>query len=173
MKDNKMKIDRATYLALLNDLENLKNQANANTKKRRTAFESETRENINSSELEENFREADVIRNEIGLRYAILEKSEIVDFERNENQISINDIIDVDIMLPNGEIETETIKMVVMGTGHTNGIMEVTVNSPMGRAIINKEIGDICTYAVNGNEFRVKINSIRSIEEINDTQSVR
>ena len=77
---------------------------------------------------------------------------EVVEME--EDCVNIGDTIDINMLFDLNDEEEITIELV--GSEYsTEG--EVSINSPLGKAIYGKKIGDMVSYNVNDNEIVVKI----------------
>lgn len=79
----------------------------------------------------------------------------IIDDNKDEAIVNLNDIIKVKMIYSDNDIEEEIIKL----TGkylpeENNDYLEVTLNSPMGKALYKRKIGEEFSYKVNDNEIK-------------------
>lgn len=76
----------------------------------------------------------------------------------SEDIIDINDYVTVKLYLEGEELEKLTFKLV--GTRKPNfdqEIKEITIDSPMGKSVYQKKVGDEASYTVNKNNFQLVI----------------
>ena len=62
-----------------------------------------------------------------------------------------------------------TIKIVGAKGDMDSDIAEISINSPLGRAVYKKEIGQTCTYLVNGVPVNVLIKSKENVKSTDKT----
>ena len=79
----------------------------------------------------------------------------ICDNNKDETIVNLNDVIKVRMIYSDNDIEEEIIKL----TGkylpeENNGYLEVTLNSPMGKALYKRKIGEEVSYKVNDNVIK-------------------
>ena len=85
-----------------------------------------------------------------------LASAEIIDVpELSDDQININDTVILRMVYDVDDFEEDTYKLV----GGDGNIMlnEISINSPIGKAIFMKNVGDNVEYTVNGNTFTAMI----------------
>ena len=100
-------------------------------------------------------KEVSLMREIKGLKHR-LNNIEVIKESINKDVIDIGDIVKIDIIV-NNEKEEEIFKLVGTSPKFDNDIEEVTVNSPLGKAIYLKKIGDTVTYKVKDNDYTVII----------------
>lgn len=81
----------------------------------------------------------------------------IINPENIENVVNVNSIVTMQISA-NGE--TENCRLKLVGSGISDYDAEVSINGPLGRAIISKGINEEVEYSVNDTTFKVKILNI-------------
>ena len=75
-----------------------------------------------------------------------------------DNKVNINDIIKIRIMYSVDDIEEELIKLTGKYIPNTEAkIQEISLNSPLGKAIYMKDIGSFTSYVVGDKEIKVEI----------------
>ena len=73
----------------------------------------------------------------------------IVDKKYDKKLVNIDDIIELEFIYSETDKESEIVKLTGKFIPDTNlEIQEVTLNSPIGKAIYNAKIGDYCSYNV-------------------------
>lgn len=111
----------------------------------------------------DNFAYEEAMRQEKMIQTKILEMTRQKDLLKlidtipySDDYVCIGDKIEVSIRYSNDDSEIETIKL----TGKfrpDDDLNEVSLNSPIGKAIYKQKIGDIISYKVNDKNIEVKI----------------
>lgn len=87
-----------------------------------------------------------------------LKNAIIVDDEKIEKHgIDIDDTVTVLLNFVNLGNEAEEVTVKLVGTAGPSNVDEVTLNSPLGNAIYQKNIGDKASYEVNNSRIEVEI----------------
>ena len=87
----------------------------------------------------------------------------IIEDKYDKNVVNIDDIIKIEFIYSQDDREFEIIKLTGKYIPNTDlEIKEITLNSPIGRAIYKKKIGEIYSYKVGDNNV-----SIRIVEKVN------
>lgn len=109
-----------------------------------------------NAEFEELLRQANMKAREIkDLKLQIM-NTEVIDLvEMDLDCVNIGDILDVNFVFSPDDEEEMTIEL-IGGTGKCLN-NQVSINSPVGRAIYGKKIGETVLYSVNNNEVRVDL----------------
>lgn len=111
----------------------------------------------------DNFAYEDAMRKEkmiqSKINEMILQKDKlklVEDGDYDENVVCINDIIEVSIIYDDDDSELEIIKLTgkYLPNEQKN---EVTLNSPIGKALYRKKVGSTNSYKVNNKELKVYI----------------
>lgn len=84
---------------------------------------------------------------------------EIVENLGDESLIDIGDIVKIDMIFSENDREEEIFKLVATNPsfGLDTGISEVSINSPIGKAMYHKRIGEMAQYKVNDRTFTIQI----------------
>lgn len=82
----------------------------------------------------------------------------IVDKQQNEDVVDIDDVILVD-MIAGSFTREMVLKLVGTDCNIKSDIQEVSINSPVGKAVYGKKIGDLCSYTVNNRNMTLLIKS--------------
>ena len=78
--------------------------------------------------------------------------------DREDGKINIGDIVELSIKYADDDIEVETIKLTGKYKPDTDlKIKEISLNSPIGKAIFQKSINSEVSYMVNGRKISVNI----------------
>lgn len=122
-------------------------------------------------DLSENFEyyaaKKDKNKNESRIRYLerMIKTAQIVSDESKEDEVGINNTVEVYM---EDEDETETFKLVTSIRGNSLKGM-ISTESPLGRAILGKKVGDRVYVSVNENAgYYVQIKSIKNTDDQND-----
>ncbi len=87
------------------------------------------------------------------------DRIEIVDSNNDEQDlVNIGDFIRIEFIYDDGNVDIEEVKL----TGNwkatlTDSLQEISLNSPLGRAIYRKKIGSMLSYLVDEREIRIHI----------------
>lgn len=106
-------------------------------------------------------------QNEGRIRYLerMIKTAVVIEDESAEDEIGVNDTVDVLIVEDN---ETETYKLVTTVRGDSlKGL--ISVESPMGKALLSHKVGDTVTIKVNDNfSYDVIVKRIEKSDDEND-----
>ncbi len=85
--------------------------------------------------------------------------AEIVENLGDESLIDIGDVVKINMIFSEDDIELETFKLVATNPNFDRNqeISEVSINSPLGKAIYHKKIGDMTSYKVNDETIQIEI----------------
>ena len=88
----------------------------------------------------------------------------ISDENAEENTINIGDVVSVQFV---GDDDIRRVQIVggAPDMSREDGIVSITINSPLGNAIYKKKIGEVVSYKVRDNEFTAIIISKEMTEE--------
>ena len=113
----------------------------------------------------DNFAYEDACRNESMLQKRLEQllkqkgKIELIDSSIcDQNLVNIGDVVKLEFIYDDGDTEVEEVRL----TGNWKVSLdelaqEVSLNSPLGRAIYLQKIGSIVSYSVNDQEIHIKI----------------
>ena len=105
----------------------------------------------------QNHLEEQVIIKKINMLKEQITCAKIVDALKDTNRVDLDDVIKLDVF-NTSETKEEMLIKLVGGLGNFNvEPLEVSVNSPLGDAIYNKDLGSIASYKVNNELFSVVI----------------
>ena len=122
------------------------------------AFDAGAGDGWDSPEFEEIERESFRLEKEIQRRINDLSKVVLVSKNDSESLIDIGDVLNIDMKFEDEDVEDMTFKLVGLSKGkNAEGIEEVSINSPLGKAVYHKEVGDTVSYTVHNNLIEVLI----------------
>ena len=101
--------------------------------------------------------------------YLKLERAEIVEKHDDDTLVDVNDIVTVDMIFGPDDSEELEFKLVGSVGAHTSdksGIQEVSINSPLGKSVYHKKVGEKASYKVESRVFNVEIISKISEKEL-------
>jgi len=91
----------------------------------------------------------------------------IVEKQYDENVVNIGDIVEIIDVTANAQREgigEYKFKLVAGNGNFDTEIPEISINSPVGKAVYNKNVGDTVSYKVENFKFDVQILSSRNLE---------
>ncbi|MBP3635178.1 MAG: GreA/GreB family elongation factor [Bacilli bacterium] len=107
---------------------------------------------------EEAMRVNRMIDNNIKTMLEQSKKLKVINDTYDENLVNINDIVKIEFIYSEDDIENEIIKLTGKFIPNEElDICEITLNSPIGKAIYKKKIGDICSYDVANKKMKIRI----------------
>ncbi len=155
----KIYLDQEGYNSLLEELEMLKQELDKNYLEKGEAYSGSVGDGWH-----DNFAFEEANRQERMLLYRIKECTErlknavIVNKTNNDKMVDIGDVINVDIIFAEDDIDNCWIELVgSINSESRNGIQKVSINSPLGKVIYHKQVGDKVSYIVNQREVPVLI----------------
>ena len=152
-------LDQEGYTKLLTSIEELKTKLNETNKGRKAAFDAGAGDGWDSPEFEEIERNEAMIMGELQRRYDELSRVVIIEKKENSETVEIGDTIKLHTIFSEDKFEEKLFK-IVGGMPNFNldvEIQEISINSPIGKAIYQKQIGETCKYSVNNRQFTVLI----------------
>ena len=104
----------------------------------------------------------------ISERREMISRVEIVESHNRDEYVDINEIVTVEF----SQNDSYTFTLVA---GKANSEEdEISINSPLGRAVYNKKVNDVCTYLVGKNEISVTITTIETpTKDISLTKNIK
>lgn len=113
----------------------------------------------------DNFAYEDACRNESMLQKRLEQllkqkgKIELIESSiYDRNLVNIGDVVKLEFMYDDGDTEIEEVRLTGNWKVSLDGLVqEVSLNSPLGRAIYLQKIGSSVSYSVNGREIRIRI----------------
>lgn len=160
MKEHeKIYLDKEGYNNFLQDIEHIKEELSKLRIEKAEAYRSSS-----GDDFHDNFAFEDAENRERGLLYKLSEKltalQRVVIIQNNkvDDIVEVNDVVSLTIDF--GEKQTNLYRLSGTQDFDLDGnIINVSINSPLGKAIYLKKIGESVSYNVKGNEFKVQINS--------------
>ncbi len=154
-------LDHEGYNKLLNDIEELKKDLIEVSKEKGIACSDAAGDGWHDNfAYDEACRQEYTLAGQLSDLYKRLKKVKIIEKTDDETLVEVGDIVTIDMMYSYDDIEEMKLKLVgSYGIELDAEIQEVTLESPMGKAIYHKRIGDESSYNVNGKWFDIKIKS--------------
>ena len=81
----------------------------------------------------------------------------LIEKENNENILNLGDYATIELDFGDNDKETCLIKLVSVESYTENGMECVSINSPLGRALYRKNVGEKTYYMVNNNKVNVTL----------------
>lgn len=103
---------------------------------------------------DETERDESLIMSKIVSLKQTLNKVDIIEATGDSNTVDINNIVTLEI---NCDSDVEKCRVKLIGATPKNFYEEVSINSPMGKAIFSKKVGDEVSFEVNNTKTTVKI----------------
>lgn len=144
------------YEQQLKKLEELQEKFYQNSKDKADAMTSAVGDSWHDNfQFEELDREEVNIVNQIRNLSERIKNIRIIEPHNNENMVNIGDRLKLQIKYADGEVEDLEITLYGMDCDTLNN--EITINSPLGKAIYNKKVGDIIVCNINDSNITVNI----------------
>jgi len=153
--ERKIYLTQAAYNEYLEKINKLRQEVSAIHEERKREVAVTPTEKYSSIEMENLNRRERLLLEELGRLSKELGRIEII--ETPVETINLNDIVALTMMYDEKNSEDLTIKLVGSITDVSSEIPQVTINSPLGSAIYGKQVGEVSSYNVNGNDIQVYI----------------
>lgn len=168
--NEKLFLDKISYEALLEEIELLKKELAKNGKEKANAYSGSAGDGWHDNfAFDEANRQERMILGQLKECYQKLEKVEIVEKTDNPILIDINDIVSVNMIFSSEDNENIEFKLVGSVKSHTaanDDIYEVSINSPLGKSVYHKKVGDKASYKVENKIVNIEIISKISEKEL-------
>ncbi len=156
----KILVDKDGYKQFYQEIERIKKELTNNAFKGGEAYKDAIGDGWHDNfAFESAMAEERKIRAKLEKMYSEQSKLEIVDVSGyDDNKVNINDIVKISIIYSVGDIEEEIVKLTGKYIPDTDAkIQEISLNSPLGKAIYMKDIGSFTSYVVSDKEIKVEI----------------
>ena len=108
------------------------------------------------------------LKQRIQIKKNNLRNIEIIKDNKNDLLINTDDIIKIKVFYPNNDIEEEIYKLVARDVDYESSIEEVSINSPLGKALYNSSVNDTVYYDVKDKKIKVEI-----LEKVNTKKLIK
>lgn len=153
--EEKIYVNKKGYQQMQKEIEDLKKELHEVRMIKSEAVKQCSGGTVDNFDFEEAKRNEELILGRIRKAYDRLNNIEIVERIEDEEVIDIDDIFSLEF---EGEDTPEMFKLVgVTDNMMQDGYMEITINSPLGKAVYKKRLGEDISYEVNGNTFNATI----------------
>ena len=154
----KIYLDSDGYQQILKEIKDLNDRLAANGKEKGEAYSGAVGDGWHDNfAFDQANMEERMIVGQLRERYAMLENAVIVEKQQNENLIDINDVVVVNMIFGPDDYEEFKFKLVGALTGNNSELQEISINSPLGKSVYRKEIGEKVSYKVENRDFNVEI----------------
>lgn len=152
-------VDKEGYNQFFEKLENLKESSTSNANTLSKSFNDYVGDGWHDNPVyEEAMRKSRMIDDDIQKMLDQQKYLKVVEDDYNDNLVNINDIVEIEYIYSKDDKETEIIKLTGKYIPNTDlEIKEITLNSPIGKAMYKKKIGEECSYNVGNNDIKLKI----------------
>lgn len=101
-----------------------------------------------------------------------LNNIEIVQNIGDDSLVDIGDVVKIDMIFSENDREEQIFKLVGTSPNFDLNaeIQEISINSPVGKAMYHKKIGDVANYKVNDRTFTIQIKEKVTLDLENDTK---
>lgn len=165
-------LDKEGYEQYLEELEEIKRKLNKNGQQKSSAYVNAVGDGWHDNfEFEEATREEYKILSDLREKTARLKRIVIVEKNENENNAAnINDLILVSMSFGSEEPSDEIFKLVASSNPNIFAdIKEVSINSPLGKAVYQQSEGYSGEYSVNNSTIHFELKKIsKTVEELQD-----
>ena len=158
-KEEKIYLDQEGYNQLLQELEQLKKELAENNLEKGEAYSGAVGDGWHDNfAFDEANRRERLLLGRIKECYERLNSVVIVARTEDDDVIDFGDMVNINMVFAPDDIENCWIELVGVSTSHSNGdIQKVSINSPLGKAIYHKHIGEKTDYEVNKHKIIVEI----------------
>ena len=155
----KLYLDKEGYEQYLKEIDKLKKDLKRNSLNKSSAHQDAVGDGWHdNAEFEEAKRKELMIIASIEEKIKGLSRIVIIKKSKRKDVIDLGDVLTVKMFFSEDEIEDLTFKLVGFPTPKTDDLIkEVSVNSPLGKAVYQKKVGDNFKYEVRGNIITVSI----------------
>lgn len=152
-------VDKEGYNQFFEKLENLKESSTSNANTLSKSFNDYLGDGWHDNPVyEEAMRKSRMIDDDIQKMLDQQKYLKVVEDAYDDNLVNINDIVEIEYIYSKDDKETEIIKLTGKYIPNTDlEIKEITLNSPIGKAMYKKKIGEECSYNVGNNDIKLKI----------------
>lgn len=152
-------VDKEGYNQFFEKLENLKESSTSNANTLSKSFNDYVGDGWHDNPVyEEAMRKSRMIDDDIQKMLDQQKYLKVVEDDYNDNLVNINDVVEIEYIYSKDDKETEIIKLTGKYIPNTDlEIKEITLNSPIGKAMYKKKIGEECSYNVGNNDIKLKI----------------
>ncbi len=102
-----------------------------------------------------------------------LSRVKIIERHNADGKVDIGDVVGIEMIYSKGDYESMNVKLVGSDGDMDAEIPEISINSPLGKAIFGKMVGEQTSYTVNSNIVSVKIVDILASSREQDDTNVR
>lgn len=156
----KILVDKNGYKQFYQEIERIKEELTNNASKGGEAYKDAIGDGWHDNfAFESAMVEERKISAKLEKMYSEQSKLEIVDVPGyDDNKVNINDIIKIRIIYSVDEEEEELVKLTGKYIPNTDAkIQEISLNSPIGKAIYMKDINSFTSYVVGDKEIKIEI----------------
>lgn len=175
--EEKIFLDKKGYEEYLQSISDLLDQINGNSKLKSEAYENGVGDGWHDNfAFEQAKREEFKLLKELHDKREALSRIVIIEEKDNDNTIDINDYVSIEMAFPGEDPEEMIFKLVAANSPNfsSDGISEITLNSPLGKAVYGMKIGDKTSYAVNKNTISVSIKDAKKdLSLLNEKENQR
>lgn len=163
-KEDAIYLDKKGYENYLKEIEEIKLKLSNVNSGRKDAFEASAGDGWDSPEFEEIERQERMIMGELQRKYEALKRIVVIEKHNEEDVIDIGDTLITEIVFSDEDSEELIFTLVGFDGNIKADIQEISINSPLGKSVYKKKIGDTCSYNVNGNNISVIVKEKMDLE---------
>ena len=160
-KKEKIYLDKKGYEQFLKEIDEIRNSLQKNGKDKSSAFVGAVGDGWHDNfDFEEAKRQELRLGNLLQQKLEELSRIGIIDSILDDEAIDVDDYVLAEMKYDDDLPEQMIFKLVGLNTpNHIADIPEVSLNSPLGKAVYQKRVGDQVAYTVNGFTTSVLINN--------------
>lgn len=173
MANDKIYVDKKGYQEYLKEISDLEAKVtDIRAKRLSTVHLMADDKDAAMMEIESSNLEEARVREEIDRKVAMLSRLEIIEKAADCETITINDYVVANLVFSKSESENYTFRLVSTGMARMDkDIRDVSVDSPLGKAVLGKVEGDSGEYYVNGMSIAYEIVAkAKTIEELKNVK---
>ena len=146
-------IDTEGYERLKLEIENLKYNLMGSKEKKGELYSLGIRDRVFFDEID---RDERIIKSQLDTYYNFLSDVMVVGRTNDDEIIDFDDIVTVNMIFDKDDEETFTFKLVGF-VELSDSSSQISVNSPLGKSVYHRRVGELVNYAVDGMMVNVEI----------------
>lgn len=158
-EEKKIYLDEEGLEEYLREIRELEDKLYQTKKEKVNAGKEKTHDGFHDNfEYEQARREQDMISSLIQQKKAALLNIVIIKREETEDIVDLGNYVSIEVLAEGKEPRAKIIKLTGSSSPKLDDeIHEVTINSPLGKAVYKKKVGEEDIYKVNERVFKVRI----------------
>ena len=171
--NQKIYLDEEGYEEYLKEIRELEKKLSQIKKEKNNAGRGKTHDGFHDNfDREQAARDQDMLNTLISQRKANMRNIVVISKRSEDGLVDLGDYVYVEVSSDENEIQGRLIKLTgALMPKTADEVHELTINSPIGKAIYKKSVGETVFYKVRGKEFKVVIKGrTKTLNELIDNK---